>query len=322
MTLSVAFAGTPEFAEIALSAINRAGFSVVYVLTQPDRPAGRGMRLQVSSVKRYAESHGMLVAQPRSLRCDGKYSVEATAVLGQLRALAPDIMVVAAYGLLLPQVVLDLPRYGCLNIHGSLLSRWRGAAPIQRAIEAGDLQTGITIMQMDAGLDTGAIISSGIEEIYDDDTTATLHKRLANLGGRMVVEALQKLANNGYLPATPQSTDGVMYAPKLTRAEAMLDWSRSSDVLARQIRAFDPFPVAFSILRGVPLKLWRATSVVFEGRALPGTVVAVNDDSMTIACGDGALCVTECQKPGGKRLPARSFFTGFSVKIGDVFGAC
>ncbi|GAB3629557.1 methionyl-tRNA formyltransferase [Pandoraea terrae] len=319
MSLRIVFAGTPEFAQAALAAVDAAGFSVELVLTQPDRPAGRGMKLQASPVKQYAQAHGMAVAQPPSLRRDGKYPVEAAAALDQLRAFAPDVMVVAAYGLILPQEVLDLPRHGCLNIHASLLPRWRGAAPIHRAIEAGDAQTGITLMQMDAGLDTGAMIVREAEPIRDDDTTATLHDRMAALGGRMVVDALRQLAREGHLPATPQPQEGVTYAAKIAKQEAALDWRRPAAALSRQVRAFDPFPGALGTLRDTPVKLWRATPVATPSAAAPGTVLSVDPDALTIACGEGALRVTECQKPGGKRLPVREFLAGFPVQPGEVF---
>ncbi|AHB07849.1 methionyl-tRNA formyltransferase [Pandoraea pnomenusa 3kgm] len=321
MTLRIVFAGTPEFAQTALAAIDAAGFPVELVLTQPDRPAGRGMKLQASPVKRYAQAHGMPVSQPPSLRRNGKYPEEAAAAIEQLRALAPDVMVVAAYGLILPQEVLDLPRYGCLNIHGSLLPRWRGAAPIHRAIEAGDAQTGITIMQMDAGLDTGAMLLREAEPIGPDDTTATLHDRMAALGGRMIVDALQRLARDGKLPGEAQPEAGVTYAEKIAKHEAVLDWRKPAEVLARQVRAFDPFPGALGTIHDTAVKLWRASAVAAPAGAAPGTVLEVSADAIVIACGNGALRVTECQKPGGKRLPVREFLAGFALTSGDVFAA-
>ena len=321
MTLRIVFAGTPEFAQTALAAIDAAGFPVELVLTQPDRPAGRGMKLQASPVKRYAQAHGMPVSQPPSLRRNGKYPEEAAAAIEQLRALAPDVMVVAAYGLILPQEVLDLPRYGCLNIHGSLLPRWRGAAPIHRSIEAGDAQTGITIMQMDAGLDTGAMLLREAEPIGPDDTTATLHDRMAALGGRMIVDALQRLARDGKLPGEAQPEAGVTYAEKIAKHEAVLDWRKPAEVLARQVRAFDPFPGALGTVHDTAVKLWRASAVAAPAGAAPGTVLEVSADAIVIACGNGALRVTECQKPGGKRLPVREFLAGFALTSGDVFAA-
>lgn len=241
-SLRVIFAGTPEFAAAALAAIHEAGFPVPLVLTQPDRPAGRGMKLQASAVKRYALEHGITVAQPPSLRRAGKHPAEAAAALDLLHATPHDVMVVAAYGLLLPQEVLDLPRYGCINIHASLLPRWRGAAPIHRAIEAGDAETGVTLMQMDAGLDTGAMLHDARVAIAPDDTTATLHDKLAAAGATLIVDALVELERAGALAATPQPDDGITYAEKIGKHEAALDWRKPATVLARQVRAFDPFP--------------------------------------------------------------------------------
>ncbi len=309
MTLRIVFAGTPEFAQTALAAIDAAGFPVELVLTQPDRPAGRGMKLQASPVKRYAQAHGMPVSQPPSLRRNGKYPEEAAAAIEQLRALAPDVMVVAAYGLILPQEVLDLPRYGCLNIHGSLLPRWGGGGG------------GITIMQMDAGLDTGAMLLREAEPIGPDDTTATLHDRMAALGGRMIVDALQRLARDGKLPGEAQPEAGVTYAEKIAKHEAVLDWRKPAEVLARQVRAFDPFPGALGTVHDTAVKLWRASAVAAPAGAAPGTVLEVSADAIVIACGNGALRVTECQKPGGKRLPVREFLAGFALTSGDVFAA-
>ncbi len=321
MTLRIVFAGTPEFAQTALAAIDAADFPVELVLTQPDRPAGRGMKLHASPVKRYAQTRGMPVSQPSSLRRNGKFAEEAAAAIEQLRALAPDVMVVAAYGLILPQEVLDLPRYGCLNIHGSLLPRWRGAAPIHRAIEAGDAETGITIMQMDAGLDTGAMILREAEPIRPDDTTATLHDRMAALGGKLIVDALRQLARDGHLPSVAQPETGVTYAEKIAKQEAVLDWRKPAEGLARQVRAFDPVPGALGTVHDTPVKLWRACAVAGNPGAAPGTVLDVSADAIVVACGAGALQVTECQKPGGKRLPIREFLAGFALAPGDVFAA-
>ncbi|AKJ69556.1 methionyl-tRNA formyltransferase [Pandoraea thiooxydans] len=326
MTLRVVFAGTPEFAETALAAIHAAGFEVPLVLTQPDRPAGRGMKLHASPVKQFALAHGLPVAQPPSLKRTGKYPEQAAEALAQLRQAHADVMVVAAYGLLLPQEVLDIPRYGCLNIHASLLPRWRGAAPIHRAIEAGDHETGITIMQMDAGLDTGAMVSVARESIGSDDTTATLHDRLASLGARQIVSALAQLARDGGLPATPQPADGVTYAAKISKDEAVLDWTRSARELVCQIRAFDPFPGATTELHDTTLKVWGA-QIVDEPvpRAVAGTVLSVGPQGVVIACGAAdaaqAVRVTHWQKPGGKRLSTRDFLQGFSIQPGERLGA-
>ncbi len=302
--LKVAFAGTPEFAREALQAILKAGFEVPLVLTQPDRPAGRGMKLQASPVKQLALEHGIAVAQPTSLRLDGKYPDEARAAQAALQAAQPDVMVVAAYGLILPQWVLDLPRLGCLNIHGSLLPRWRGAAPIHRAIEAGDAETGITIMQMDAGLDTGDMLLIEKDAIRPEDTTAILHDRLAHLGGRLIVEALEMAACGG-LTATPQPSEGVNYAHKIDKAEAAIDWSLPASALARRVRAFDPFPGCTFALGEQTIKLWSASVVQASGQ--PGEVRQAQGDTLVVACGEQALALHTLQRPGGKRITARDF---------------
>ena len=316
--MKIAFAGTPEFARAALAALQAAGFDVVLVLTQPDRPAGRGMKVHPSPVKALAFESGLPVVQPRSLRLDGKFAHEAQAARESLLATNADVMVVAAYGLILPAWVLALPRLGCLNIHASLLPRWRGAAPIHRAIEAGDVQTGVTIMQMDAGLDTGAMLLADAVPIATDDTTASLHDRLAVLGGRLIVEALE-LAACGGLTATPQPVEGVTYAHKIDKAEAPIDWRQNAATIERRLRAFDPFPGASTELGGLALKCWRAEPGL--GHGAPGQVLAVSDTGITVACGDGALRLTELQRPGGKRLPAKQFLQGTPVEVGSVLGA-
>jgi len=316
--LRVVFAGTPEFARVALEAIAAAGHDVALVLTQPDRPAGRGMKLQASPVKQCALANGWPVAQPRSLRLDGKYPDEAAAAREALLAARADVMVVAAYGLILPQWVLDLPRLGCLNIHASLLPRWRGAAPIHRAIEAGDARTGITIMQMDAGLDTGDMLSVEALEIGDDNT-ARLHDRLAALGGRMIVEALAGAAE-GRLVRTPQPAEGVTYANKVEKQEALIDWQRPAAEIVRRIRAFDPFPGANSPLENETIKLWAAHAVSGTVSDAPGTILAVTGDGIAVAAADAVVTVTELQRPGGKRLGVADFLRGFDLKTGQVFG--
>ncbi len=319
-SLRVIFAGTPEFAAAALAAIHRAGFPVPLVLTQPDRPAGRGMKLQASPVKRYAQEHGLPVAQPTSLRRAGKYPAEAAAAIDQLRATPHDVMVVAAYGLILPQEVLDIPPRGCINIHASLLPRWRGAAPIHRAIEAGDAETGITLMQMDVGLDTGAMISETRTAISSDDTTASLHDRLAQDGAALIVEALIELERSGKLAATPQPADGVTYAEKIGKHEAALDWSRPAAVLARQVRAFDPFPGGVGTLEdGTSIKIWAAVPADAQRGHTPGTIAEVSPEGVVVTCGDGALRLTQLQKPGGKRLPVREFLAGSTLAAGQRF---
>jgi len=307
----VAFAGTPEFARVALARLYDAGLSVELVLTQPDRPAGRGMKLQASPVKQFAQQHGITVAQPRSLRLDGKYPDDAAAAAVALQAARPDVMVVAAYGLILPRWLLELPRLGCLNIHASLLPRWRGAAPIHRAIEAGDAETGITIMQMDEGLDTGDMLLAEREAIRTEDTTATLHDRLAALGGRLIVEALE-LAACGGLKATPQPADGVSYAHKIEKDEAAIDWSQPAETIERRVRAFDPFPGAHFKLDGQSIKLWRAE--VADGNGAPGALLGVRDDALVVACGERALALHELQRPGGRRLPAASLIQALELR--------
>ncbi|MEP7100546.1 MAG: methionyl-tRNA formyltransferase [Burkholderiales bacterium] len=316
--MRVAFAGTPEFAEVALARLQAAGFEIVLVMTQPDRPAGRGLKLHPSAVKAFAIAHGIAVAQPRSLRLDGKFPDEAAAGRDALLAAEPDVLVVAAYGLILPQWVLDLPRLGCLNIHGSLLPRWRGAAPIHRAVEAGDMRTGITIMQMDAGLDTGDMLLIEPIAIASDDSTASLHDKLAALGGRLIVEALE-LAACGGLARQPQPTEGITYAHKIDKAEAAIDWCEPAAAIERRLRAFDPFPGATATIDGETIKCWRGSMVDTAGA--PGEVLEVSDAGITVACGAGALRLTELQRPGGKRLPAAQFLQGRALAAGRVFDA-
>ena len=314
--MRVVFAGTPEFAKVALARLLTAGFRVPLVLTQPDRPAGRGLKLNPSPVKAFALEHNIAVAQPRSLRLDGKYPDDAAQARAALQAAQPDVLVVAAYGLILPQWVLDLPSQGCLNIHGSLLPRWRGAAPIHRAIEAGDRETGITIMQMDAGLDTGDMLLVEALVIAADETTTTLHDRLAALGGRLIVEALE-LAACGGLYRTRQPAQGVTYAHKVDKAEAPIDWREPAEVIERRLRAFDPFPGASAVLGDAGLKCWRARCV--PGQGVPGSVLAVSGEGVTVACGQGALQLTELQRGGGKRLAAQPFLQGMPITVGAVF---
>ena len=312
--MRVIFAGTPEFAAIALAALHEAGFTIPLVLTQPDRPAGRGMQLQPSPVKQFALKHGMPVAQPVSLRLDGKYPDDAAHAHRLLRETPHDVMVVAAYGLILPTSVLEIPPLGCINIHASLLPRWRGAAPIHRAIEAGDAETGITIMQMDEGLDTGDMLLVGREPIAAGDTTGLLHDRLAALGGRMIVDALRRLAD-GPLQRSPQPAEGVTYAAKIAKDEAALDFRLPATVLLRRIRAFNPFPGASAQLDDVTLKIWNAELASQSGA--PGKVLSADAGGVTVACGEGALRLTELQKPGGKRLPAAAFLQGFPLQEGQ-----
>ena len=324
--MRVIFAGTPEFARVALAQLHAAGFTIPLVLTQPDRPAGRGMKLQPSAVKQFALEQSLPVAQPRSLRLDGKFPADAQEARDAIAAAQADVMVVAAYGLILPLWTLTAPRLGCLNIHASLLPRWRGAAPIHRAIEAGDLETGVTIMQMDEGLDTGDMLLTERLPIRhagpDADTTATLHDRLATLGGRMVVEALE-LAACGGLQATPQPAEGITYAHKIEKAESLIDWSLSATALDQRVRAFDPFPGASSLLQGEAIKVWACRPVAEVGTAAvpPGTILQANADGLAVQCGSGVLWPTLLQRAGGKRLPVADFLRGFpGLQPGMVFG--
>jgi len=315
--MRVIFAGTPEFAQVALAALKRAGFEIVLVLTQPDRPAGRGMKLQASPVKQFALDHGIALAQPRSLRLDGKFPDDAAAARKAMLAARADVMVVAAYGLILPQWVLDLPRLGCLNIHASLLPRWRGAAPIHRAIEAGDPETGITIMQMDAGLDTGDMLLVEEFAIAPTDSTATLHDRLADLGGRLIVEALE-LAACGGMTRQPQPQMGISYAHKIEKAESVIDWRQSARQIERRLRAFDPFPGGQGTLDGEVIKIWQAA--LEDAQGAPGEVLAADASGLLVACGEQALRLTQLQRSGGKRLPASAFLQARPVTVGARFG--
>jgi methionyl-tRNA formyltransferase len=318
----IVYAGTPEFACRGLHALLEAGHEVVGVFTQPDRPAGRGMKLVPSAVKQAALEARIPVFQPRSLRLDGKFPEDAHAAREALAALRPDLMVVAAYGLILPQWVLELPRYGCMNIHASLLPRWRGAAPIQRAIEAGDARTGVTIMQMDAGLDTGDMLGVREVPIGPDDTAASLHDALAEAGGEAIVEAVERLGA-GSLRPTPQPADGVTYADKLLKSEAALDFDQGAAVLERRIRAFDPFPGATMRLPRIesPVKIWRAQVLPDGaneraedgGRPEPGTIVQAGERGIDVATADGILRILTLQRAGGKRQTAAQFTQGWRL---------
>lgn len=321
--MRVIFAGTPEFAQVALEKLHRGGFEIALVLTQPDRPAGRGMKLQSSAVKQWAVAQQIPVAQPRSLRLDGNYPEEAAAARAAIEAAHADVMVVAAYGLILPQWVLDMPRLGCLNIHASLLPRWRGAAPIHRAIEAGDPETGVTIMQMDAGLDTGDMLLLQTLPIGPHDSTDTLHDQLAELGGQMIVQALKLAASGGFEPV-PQPTQGISYAHKIDKREAALDWMQPAATLERRIRAFNPFPVACSTLNGETIKFWRAEVLPDTqppNSATAGDVLAASIEGVDIAAMDGVLRVSRLQKAGGKPLDAADFLRGFEIQPGQRFSS-
>ena len=304
--MRLVFAGTPAFAATALEALIAARHEIVLVLTQPDRPAGRGMQLQPSAVKTVALAHGLALAQPQTLK--------DPAVQALLSATTMDAMVVAAYGLILPPAVLGMPPGGCLNIHASLLPRWRGAAPIQRALLAGDGETGITIMQMDAGLDAGAMLLKKALPIAANDTTQTLHDKLAPLGAKTIVLALDLLGQGG-LAGEAQDNALATYAAKITKEEARVDWHLPAPEIARRVRAYNPYPAAFSLLRGEPLKLWSAYSIA--GAGTPGAVLAADKSGVVVACGSGALQITELQRAGGKRLDAAQFLAGVKISCGE-----
>lgn len=298
--LRVAFAGTPEFAAQALRAILGAGYAVPLVLTQPDRPAGRGMKLQASPVKQVAADAQLAVLQPQGLRLDGRYGDQAAQAHAALRAARADVLVVSAYGLILPTSVLTLPRYGCLNIHGSLLPRWRGAAPIQRAIEAGDAQTGITLMQMDAGLDTGDMLLEQALAIDSADTAVTLHDKLADLGAKLVVQGLDAL-ECGDLHPRPQPEVGVTYAAKIAKDEARMQWTLPAEQLARKVRAFTPWPgTQFNLPDGAVVKVGAAEALqAISPAGPPGQVLRSSAEGLDVCCGEGVLRITRLQKPGG-----------------------
>jgi methionyl-tRNA formyltransferase len=302
--MKVGCAGTPEFARTALAAVLDAGHEVPLVLTQPDRPAGRGLKPQASPVKVLAQARGLALAQPRSLRLDGKWPDDAAAARVALQAAGLDVLVVAAYGLILPQWVLTLPRHGAVNIHGSLLPRWRGAAPVQRAIEAGDAETGVTIMQMDAGLDTGAMLLAEATPLAADDTAASVTARLAGLGARLLLQVLARLAQ-GPLTAVAQPEAGVTYARKVDKAEAAIAWQQPAAVIERRLRAFDPAPGCSTELAGHAAKVWRGAVVAGSGAA--GEVQIGADGSLRVACGEDVLEIVEIQPAGGRRIAGREF---------------
>jgi methionyl-tRNA formyltransferase len=299
-SLRILFAGTPEFAVPALKALIDAGLPPVTVLTQPDRPAGRGRKLQPSPVKACAQKQGIEVLQPETLRGSG--------ILAALQRLEADLMVVAAYGLILPQDILDLPRFGCWNIHASLLPRWRGAAPIQRAIEAGDEETGVCIMQMEAGLDTGPVYARRCTRIRDDETGGSLHDRLASMGADALLACVKQLIEQRLPAPEPQNHALATYAHKLDKAEARIDWTLPAVQLERRVRAFNPWPVAWCELRGERLRVWRARAIE-TGSTLgpPGQVIAAGAGGIDISAGQGGLRLLEVQRPGGRRMPAADF---------------
>lgn len=355
--MRVIFAGTPEFARIALERLHAAGHTIALVLTQPDRPAGRGMKLQASAVKQFALDHALPLAQPHSLRLDGKYPEDALAARSAIKEARADVMVVAAYGLILPQWLLDdmapthcdphlqphlhstAPKLGCLNIHGSLLPRWRGAAPIHRAIEAGDTHTGVTIMQMDTGLDTGDMLLVQSVPLGVEDTTAQLHNQLAQLGADMIVNALA-LGAAGRLQPQPQPQEGVSYAHKVEKHEAAIDWHLPAVDIVRKVHAFNPFPIANATLNGEVIKVWGAHALSTQefliaaatpslaNSVLPmaldasqnfGEIVAVKPASIAVRAMNSVVMLTELQRPGGKRLDVASLQRGFDVRVGMRF---
>ncbi len=315
--MRIVFAGTPEFAATALDALIKAGHQIDLVLTQPDRPAGRGMKLQPSAVKKLAVANGIPVEQPVSLRIDGKNGEEAQRVHDRIQAISPDVMVVVAYGLILPKAFLDIPGKGCLNIHASLLPRWRGAAPIQRAIEAGDDESGVAIMQMEEGLDTGPVLMMASTPITEKDTTAVLHDRLAEMGGELIVRALQAIAD-GTATYTPQNEGKAVYARKLHRDEAALDFTLSAKENAARIRAFNPFPGCTAEYGDMILKIWDARAEDADTSQPAGKILSVDGSGVVVACGQGALRILTLQKPGAKRLPVSEFIKGFSFDGGQL----
>jgi methionyl-tRNA formyltransferase len=309
--MRIVFAGTPAFAASALRALIGAGHEIALVLTRPDRPAGRGLKLAAGEVKQLAEQARLPLLQPQTLK-DAQLQA-------RLHAAGAQATVVAAYGLILPHAVLELFPAGCINIHASLLPRWRGAAPIQRAILAGDSETGISIMRMEEGLDSGPVYLMRRIPIAAADSAGTVHDKLAALGARCIVEALPAIAE-GTLKAVPQSEAGATYAPKIAKDEAAIDWRREAVAVDRQVRAFNPFPGAYSTLRGEPLKVWRA-AVAPGSPAPPGTIVRADAQGIVVACGNGALRATELQRAGGKRLAAADFLHGLSLAAGERLGA-
>jgi methionyl-tRNA formyltransferase len=311
--MNLVFAGTPEFAVPALKALLDAGHTILAVYTQPDRPAGRGRKLGMSAVKTFALARGLRVHQPVTLKSESEAET--------LRALKPDAMIVIAYGLILPGSILTVPQYGCINVHASLLPRWRGAAPIQRAIEAGDAVTGVTIMQMDAGLDTGAMLAVAQTPIGTNDNAATLHDRLADLGGRLLVDTLAQLVR-GAIIAQAQDAAHATYAAKLNKDEARLDWNADAHLLARRIRAFNPWPVAHTALDGQTLRLWHAQAENgTPAEQPPGMVLSAAADGVRVQCASGVLRITRLQLEGGKVLDAHAFVNGRPLPPGTRLGA-
>ena len=310
-SLKIIFAGTPDFAVPALEALHDKGYKVVGVLTQPDRPSGRGLKLHPSAIKLKASALGIPVYQPSELKSKESYEM--------LAAIDFNVMIVAAYGLIIPQAVLDLPSLGCFNVHASLLPRWRGAAPIHRAILMGDEKTGVTIMHVVQKLDAGDMIKKTEIQISDKDTTAQLTKALAELGARLMIEVMDELSTKGELKSVPQDEASVTYAEKVTKEESEIDWHNSSDVIARKIRAFNPFPVAQTEYREAICKIWDAEiGIDSDQNAKAGQLIKL-DEFIHVKCGEGVLLVKELQMPGGKRLKSKEFILGHRPVLGDVF---
>lgn len=310
--MKIIFAGTPAFAASALKSLIDAGHEIVLVLTQPDRPAGRGLKVVAGAVKLLALKHKITLLQPQTLKSPALHS--------QLKAFDAEVMVVAAYGLILPKAVLNLPRYGCLNIHASLLPRWRGAAPIHRAILADDRETGITIMQMDEGLDTGAMLLTASISVEQNDTTQTLHDKLCMLGARSIVEALE-LLQQGNLVASTQNEALACYAAKIKKAEAEINWRLDANQINRMVRAFNPGPGAFTHIQGNILKIWQVKVISDDSSLQPGEIVATDRHGITVACGSGMIILEIVQKAGGKKLSATEFLAGHTVQPGRCFGS-
>jgi methionyl-tRNA formyltransferase len=308
--MRILFAGTPEFAVPALDALIDAGHEIVMVLTQPDRPAGRGMQLKASPVKQLALQHDLNVYQPETLKLPE--------VQAHIAATQADVMIVAAYGLIIPTTVLNMPKFGCYNIHASLLPRWRGAAPIHRALLAGDAETGVTIMEVLPALDAGAMVSKGVVAITAHDTTQTLHDALSKMGAELMAQAMNDLTKHGHLPATPQDESLVTYAHKLEKSESAIDWTKSAEEISRQVRAFNPFPVATAQFRGETCRIWFAIELNQESNARHGEIIGL-EANIHAACGQGVLEIAELQMPGAKRQTAAQFIQGQHVKVGDYF---
>ncbi|MCL2873042.1 MAG: methionyl-tRNA formyltransferase [Betaproteobacteria bacterium] len=308
--MRLAFAGTPEFSATVLAALIGSGFTPEFVFTQPDRPQGRGLKLTASPVKKLAVANEITVLQPPTLKTDDSRAFLLTQQI--------DVLVVAAYGLILPPAILAWPRFGCLNVHASLLPRWRGAAPIQHALLAGDAKTGITLMQMDAGLDTGAMIAAREVPIKPDDTSGSLHETLAAVGAAMTIDALRHLKKTGALLASvPQDDALATYAAKIDKAQLCIDWSQDAAVIERAVRAFAPAPGAYTLLNAAPLKIWQATLLSDVPDAVPGTVLAARPQGIDIACRNSALRILELQPAGGKRQTVAAFLSGRTLQAGS-----